>query len=203
MSEDTLTTTSTEAAPAEQSADTTLLTKDLPGSEGGKTGEGAQSGKPDAQGEGGLPDSPDGYALTFDKSVSVDADLLNNFRAVAHEAGITQNQAKKLAELYAGHMAGQDRKRVDTLRQAVDGWEKEIKESSGFSAQKADAQRALARYGSAELFQVMDETFLGSHPAMFRFMAAVGKALAEPGMGGKSAGSGPLTAEKIFYPNMN
>ena len=201
MSEDTLTTTSSEAAPADQSGDSTLLTTDLPNSESGKTGDNAKSGQA-AQGEGGLPDSPDGYALTFDQSVSVDADLLNNFRAVAHEAGITQAQAKKLADLYAGHMSGQDRKRVDSLRQAVDGWEKEIKQSPGFPAQKADAQRALARYGSAELFQVMDETLLGSHPAMFRFMAAVGKALAEPGMGGKSSGSGPITAEKIFYPNM-
>lgn len=202
MSEDTLTTTtSPEAAPAEPSGDSTLLTKELPDSEAGKSGENAKSGQA-AQGEGGLPDSPDGYSFAFDKSMSVDADLLNNFRAVAHEAGITQAQAKKLADLYAGHMVGQDRKRVDSLRQAVDGWEKEIKEGPNFVGQKADAQRALARYGSAELFQVMDETLLGSHPAMFRFMAAVGKALAEPGMGGKSSGSGPLTAEKIFYPNM-
>lgn len=200
MSEETLTPTGSEAVPAEQAADPTLLTASLPGS--GREHDDARGNEPGLQGEGGVPDSPDGYSLVFDKSVSVDAELLNGFRAVAHEAGITQSQAKKLAELYAGHASGQDRKRVESLRQAVDGWEKEIRDTPGFAAQKADAQRALARYGCADLFQVLDETLLGSHPAMFRFMSSVGKALSEPGMSGKGVGAGPLTAEKIFYPDM-
>lgn len=149
-----------------------------------------------------VPESPDGYALAFDKSVSVDTALLSSFQATAFDLGINRGQAQKLADLYAGHVADTMRSQAETLRQAVAGWESEIKDSPGFAAGKADAQRALAQYGSPELFQVMDETLIGSHPAMFRFMAAVGKALAEPEFKGKGAAGSAMTAEKILYPDM-
>ena len=149
-----------------------------------------------------MPESPDGYALAFAKDVSVDTGLLATFQGTAHELGLNRGQAQKLADLYVSHMAGRDQQQTETLRQAVHAWEADIKNTPGFAAQKEDAQRALAKYGSNELFQVMDETYIGSHPAMFRFMASVGKALAEPAARGKGAASAPLTAERIFYPDM-
>lgn len=151
---------------------------------------------------GRVPEFPDGYELTFARDVSVDTELLGAFRGTAHELGITQGQAQKLADLYAGHAADTARRQAEGLRQAVDGWEAEIKAMPGYAGMRTDAQRALAQYGSPELFRVIDETLIGSHPSMFRFMAAVGKALAEPPARGKSASSAPLTAERIFYPDM-
>ena len=197
--------TGTAGAPAES----TLLTGGLDREENAfyKTDRepGRESGRESGQ-AGLVPESPDGYAFTFAKEVSVDTALLGAFKPAAHKLGITQAQAQGMADFYAEHAAAAaaetSRRQGEALRQAVDGWEAEIKAMPGYAGMRTDAQRALAQYGSPELFQVIDDTLIGSHPAMFRFMAAVGKALAEPAARGRGSAGGPLTAEKIFYPDM-
>lgn len=153
-----------------------------------------------------VPESPDGYALEFAEGTVLDEVLLGSFKTTAHELGISQGQAQKLADLYAGHVAAKadamQQEQAAALRTAVDGWEQTIKSSPTFAADKEHAQRALVQYGNPELFQVIDDTLIGSHPAMFSFMAAVGKALAEPVTRGNGA-SGPLDAAKILYPNLS
>ena len=71
------------------------------------------------------------------------------------------------------------------LATAKTGWEAEIKASPTFRADYDHARRALTQFGNRELFGIMDETLIGSHPVMFRFMAQVGRALAEPGFRGR------------------
>ena len=216
--------------PAEgvQDAGNTLLTGGLPPAQGvenergdtpadlqpdkGAQPQGNEGGQAEAEPEDApdpttlVPESPDGYDITFAKDVSVDTGLLDAFRPAAHKLGITQGQAQGVADFYAEYMAAASaetsRRQGEALRQAVDGWEAEIKAMPGYANMRADAQRALAQYGSPELFQVVDDTLIGSHPEMFRFMAAVGKALAEPEFRGKGGSTGPLTAEKVLYPNM-
>ena len=146
-----------------------------------------------------VPESPDGYTLAFGEGVTVDTGLLGTFQTTAHELGLNQGQAQKLAELYATHTAGAEQKQTAALKQTVTGWEKEITASPGFEGQNADAQRALASFGSAELFEVMDQTLIGSHPAMFNFMANIGKALAEPDFKGKGGnGSSSMSTEEYL-----
>ncbi len=202
---------------------TTLLTDGLPPAQGketpstdakpgaGEQPQGSDNGQPPATDappdpSALVPESPDGYAFTFAKEVSVDTGLLDAFKPAAHKLGITQAQAQGMADFYAEHAAAAaaetSRRQGEALRQAVDGWETEIKAMPGYAGMRTDAQRALAQYGSPELFQVVDDTLIGSHPAMFRFMAAVGKALAEPEFRGKGNSTGPLTAEKVLYPDM-
>jgi hypothetical protein len=182
------------------------------GAEGGKDGkpEGKDADKAadkDADPSAKVPDTPEGYDLKFSASTTVDKELLAGFQKTAHELGINAGQAQKLAALYEGHMAkAGERMQAEYTKFLLDarkGWEAEIEKSPTFEADRANIQTALRRFGDQELYDLLDQTNLGSHPKMWAFMAAVGKALVEPGFRGGSGNSGgEKSAAEILYPNM-
>ncbi|MDR2669320.1 MAG: hypothetical protein LBC14_05135 [Desulfovibrio sp.] len=153
-----------------------------------------------------VPDTPEGYSLTFADGTKVDAALLDGFRTTAHEIGLTRGQSQKLAALYEKHVAEMDDAAQQAQREALDKaqseWEAEIKGDKNFEENYAHARRALRQFGSPELTTVMNRTRIGSFPAFFTFVAAVGKALAEPGFKGAHAGSPGKSIGRILYPDM-
>lgn len=176
---------------------------------GDKNGEGsgekdkpADKDDPAAQ----VPDKPEGYDLTFAGETQVDTALLDGFRKTALEIGLTQGQAQKLGSLYEAHMKDAAERyqeaQTRTLLDARKGWEAEISRQPGFQEDLGRIQAALRQFGDRELFDLLDQTNLGSHPKMFTFMAKVGKALAEPGFHGSHTGEAKSAAE-VLYPDMN
>lgn len=151
------------------------------------------------------PDKPEGYDLKFAEGTQVDQELLAGFQKTAHELGISQGKAQKLVELYQAHAARAGDRLADAQRQALEKarteWEAEIQKSPGFVQERENIRSALRQYGDAELYDLLDQTNLGSHPKMWAFMSRVGKALAEPGFHGKNAGRNEKTAAEILYPN--
>lgn len=141
-----------------------------------------------------VPAKPEDYALKFADGVNVDKNLLENFRAVAHEIGMPQGQAQKLADFYARNAADSARAAQEaqaaSLLEAKKGWESEITARPGFKTEVADAKRTLKEFGSPELNELMDQSLLGSHPVFFDFVVKVGKALAEPEVRGRGTGGG-------------
>lgn len=154
-----------------------------------------------------VPDGPDGYQLAFAPETSVDQELLGDFRKTAHGLGLTQEQAKTLAGLYeahAGRAADQAQKsQVEALIKAKAGWEAEIMASPTFQADYERASLAIERFGSPELKNLMKETVIGSHPAMFNFVAQIGRALVEPKFRGQGEPEKPPTPlyERIWPTN--
>ena len=157
-----------------------------------------------------VPAKPEDYQITFGKDVTVDEMLLSGFKNAAHEMGIPQGQAQKLADFYTKHMAESSKVYQDAqlaaLQTAKKGWETEIQSRPGFKQEVADAKRALSPttgFGSKELVEVLDQTLIGSHPAFFDFMAKVGKALAEPEVKGNgTGGKDEKPLEYRMWPNM-
>ncbi|MDL2315705.1 hypothetical protein LJC59_01290 [Desulfovibrio sp. OttesenSCG-928-A18] len=170
----------------------------------GKDGQGSDKDADDQLSK--VPDSPDGYALSFAEGTRVDEALLGDFRSTAHELGLSQAQAQKIAELYAGYVpkaAEQAQKaQQEALLSARKQWEAEITKSPSFAADRGLAQAALRQYGSQELYALLDQTNLGSHPEMFNFIVKVGKALAEPGFKGGAGPRSAKTAAEVLYPDM-
>lgn len=203
------------ANPAGDPADGSLLSrtasegdgKDNPAGDKNEEGSGekdkpADKDDPAAQ----VPDKPEGYDLTFAKETQVDTALLDGFRKTALEIGLTQGQAQKLGSLYEAHMKGAAERyqeaQTRALLDARKSWEAEISRQPGFQEDLGRIQTALRQFGDRELFDLLDQTNLGSHPKMFAFMAKVGKALAEPGFHGSHAGEAKSAAE-VLYPDMN
>ena len=153
-----------------------------------------------------VPDKAEGYELTFAKDTQVDAALLDGFRKTALEIGLTRGQAQKLGSLYEAHMKEAatrvQEEQTRALLQARKAWEAEITSQPGFREDLGRIQTALRQFGDRELYEILDQTNLGSHPKMFAFMAKIGRALAEPGFHGGTAGEAKSAAE-VLYPNMN
>lgn len=170
-----------------------------PGKEQGKEGD---KGADDPAAK--VPDKPDGYALKFTEGTRVDSEMLAGFQKTAHELGISQGKAQKLAEMYEAHAAKAGERAVAERQKVIDAataeWEAEIAKSPTFTQDREHIRSALRQYGDPELYELLDQTNLGSHPKMWGFMAKVGKALAEPGFHGKNSGK-ERTAADVLYPN--
>lgn len=165
-------------------------------------GKGKGEDDPSAQ----VPDKPEGYDLTFAPETQVDTALLDGFRKTAKEIGLTQGQAQKLGSMYEAQMADAGKRFVEAqtavMLEARKGWEAEITKSPTFEKDMALVQETMRQFGDQELYDLLDQTNLGSHPKMFAFMAKIGKALAEPGVRGSHTGQAKSAAE-VLYPNMN
>jgi hypothetical protein len=179
----------------------TLLTKGDEQDVGGDNPEGQEEPKPEGDGDKSgedesatVPDSPEGYKLEFSPDTNVDKDLLGNFTKTAHELGITNEQAQKLGGMYEGYVKDAQLKMQKAAQEhafsTVQNWEKEIKSAPTYPEDRANAMKALRQFGDKELNAVLDQTYLGSHPRFFKFMAQVGKALSEPGFHGSGNGGG-------------
>ncbi len=147
-----------------------------------------------------VPNDPADYELTFAESTSVDEHLLSQFKGVAHELGLSRGQAARLAKLYEGHVDGLSQQANGAAQRAEQGWLAELKGDRDFPVQIAHARRALAQYGSPDLTQLLNESRIGSHPAMVRFVARIGKALAEPEFRSAGRTGGELSAAEVLYP---
>ena len=130
-----------------------------------------------------VPENPDGYDLKFADGIQVDQELLGGFKSAAHELGIPSGQAQKLADFYAKYVetAGQaaQKAQLEALVKARDGWEDEIKSRPKFEEENKSVERMLTQFGSQKMYELLDQTLLGSHPEMFDFMVRVGEALTE------------------------
>ena len=175
-----------------------------PDSDKGDAAAAAQEGEQGGDEAESVPAGPDGYELEFAETTQVDQDLLSDFQKAAHELGISRSKAQKLASMYeayasraAEHVrAGQQK----VLEAAKTRWEAEIQSSAGFAQEREHARSALRQYGDAELYDLLDQTNLGSHPKMWAFLSKVGKALAEPGFHGRGSNRERSAAE-IMYPD--
>lgn len=127
-----------------------------------------------------VPDSPDGYSFTFAPGVEIDEQALEAFREVAFEQGISRQQASQIATLYAGLVERQQEEQRAALDEAEAGWLKELKQGRNYAGTVASARLAMERFGTPELNALLNETRLGSHPALVRFVAHIGRELGEP-----------------------
>ena len=196
-----------------QTTGRTLLTQAEEGAQADAAGaDGQQQAQKDdvqktpGEADAVVPDKPEGYALQFAEGLAVDEALLGGFKNTAHELGLNQSQAQKLADMYVNHMKDSAKSFHETqakaLSEAQQGWEKEITSRPAFKQEVGDARRVLVQYGSPELSAIMDQSLMGSHPVFFDFMVKVGKALAEPELRGMAGSDKKVPLADRLWPTM-
>lgn len=140
----------------------------------------------------GRPDKPDGYDFTKVKppeNVKVNEAALTGFKDAAHKLGLTPTQASSLYELslqmgskaLAENMAAVKAQRdagIETLRQEWGG---------DFDTNIAHANAALRQHFPKEFIDFLKTSGMGNDSAIIRGLHAVGKRMAEGGMGPKGA----------------
>ncbi len=144
------------------------------------------------------------------EGVEVDAAALDEAQQLFAEARLSQPQAQKLVDLYAGKMNELVQRQIETQISAAENrqkaWIAEVKSDpelggARFAQARAAAQRALARFGTPELRRTLDELWVGNNPQLFRFFVRVGQAVSEDRYAGATSGASRLSAAETLYPN--
>ncbi|MEL5205606.1 MULTISPECIES: peptidase [Serratia] len=148
------------------------------------------------------PAAPEKYEFTPPEGQELDANALAVFEPIAKELGLSQEQAQKLVDIYPQIQQQQ----AEAWSKQVSDWGEQVKadkEIGGdkFNASVGAAQRALDQFGNPELREYLNASGLGNHPALVRFCAKVGKAMAEdsfvvPGQGGQRSAADILYGNK-------
>lgn len=199
------------ATPVEPTSEETILTSSegdaAASTEEGTTdpGEASDGGDAGAEGSGTLPDT---YAdFDMPEGVTLNEAVLSEATPLFKEAGLSQEQAQKLIDLYAGQIQAGSKQQTDDFNQLMSDWRDQSKNDPEFGGDNFEANVKIARksidvYGTPELKQLLEEHGVGNHPALVRYMVAVGKTLPEDVPG--SPGSASSTAQdrvSILYPD--
>lgn len=151
--------------------------------------------------------APEKYeAFKAPEGATLDAGVMGQFEEAARELNLPQDAAQKMVDKMAPIMAARQAEQLQAMRT---GWAEESKADKEFggeqlSANMAHAQKAMTQFATPELKSLLNESGLGNHPELIRFMVRAGKALGEDKIvnGGESnAGSSSRTAAEVLYPS--
>jgi hypothetical protein len=195
-------TSETQTAPAAETKGTETKTTDKPAAEAGaKT----------------TTVAPEKYEFKAPEGSEYAPEVLETFSAAAKEADLSQDAAQKLIEKMAPALIARQVDQVTAIQKewldasTADkefGGEK-LRENLGIAKRALDAfdpipagADANGKPLSTPLRALLDETGLGNHPEVLRFMFRAGKAISEDKfVGGKGSGGNVTDVGKILYPN--
>lgn len=160
-----------------------------------------------AEEEKGAETPPSSYEpFALPEGATIDTAALEVAQSLFAEARLSQPQAQKFVDLYTAKMNELTQRQVAAAEDRQAAWVAEVKndpELGGrrFEAARAAAQKALARFGTPELRQTLNDLWVGNNPQLFRFFVRVGRAISEDGYAGAAAGVARASAAETLYPN--
>jgi hypothetical protein len=174
-----------DQAPAEEAAPTEADTK---------TDDGAENPAPVVYEPFVLP-----------QGVEVDQGALDAAQTLFAEARLSQPQAQKLVDLYAGKMNELAQRQIEAVERRQIAWVAEVKNDpelggTRFETARASARKALTRFGTPELRRSLDELGVGNNPQLFRFFVQVGRSISEDTFAGARSTVAPRSAAETLYP---
>lgn len=167
----------------------------------------AEAASPAAEAEEGAETPPSSYEpFALPEGVTIDTAALEVAQSLFAEARLSQPQAQKFVDLYTAKMNELTQRQVAAAEDRQAAWVAEVKndpELGGrrFEAARAAAQKALARFGTPELRQTLNDLWVGNNPQLFRFFVRVGRAMAEDRYAGAASGAARPSAAETLYPN--
>jgi len=166
------------------------------------TTEGTETGKPPAK-----PAVPEKYDLKLPEGSLLEPSAVEQISSFAKEQGLSNEAAQKLLERESKSFASYvEKQKTELVKQTAEWLEaaKTDKEIGGeaFGQNAELAKRVVERYGSESFKKALNESGLGNHPELVRFVARIGKAMSEDQLviPGTQSG-GPKSAADTLYPN--
>lgn len=162
--------------------------------------------KQDADGDKGDDKEPDGAPeeyepFTLPDGVEVDEAAAEQFKELARDLNLTQEQAQKLVDLQASRVQAQ----AEAWDKQLSDWADGARADKEFGGDKFDeniavAKKALDKFGTPELRETLDAGY-GNHPEVIRLLYRVGKAISDDGfVAGGTSGQADKLAK--LYPSM-
>lgn len=153
---------------------------------------------------------PEEYAdFTLPDGMQMDAELLEDFKPLAKELGLSQEKAQKLVDLQAKAMQKMHTDRLAEYEGLKAQWAKDTKADKEIGGDKGDqydsnveiAQRAMNTFATPELKQLLNEYGLGNHPELVRLMVRIGKGMKEDGIvmpGAGGSGEKKTVGDRLY-----
>lgn len=202
-------TSSTEAAKTEE---TVLGSAETEKTEA-KPGEAKTEEKTEAKAETTTSAAPEKYELKVsdDQFKGIDTDVLAEAEPTLRELNLSNEQAQKLMPLAESLVkktmdraeAAITDRAIQNRKEWADAFDADPEIGGANKAQTiADAAKAFDHYGLKKgegLRLLLDESGLGNHPDLIRFVAAVGRDTAEGTHDRGSAATTPKTPEGALY----
>lgn len=185
------------AAPAAGTTETTVLTPTAPatapaaGATETKTPEQIQQEADAAaatkkEADAAKPTgAPEAYTdFTLPEGMDMDVGTLDAFKGLAKELNIPQEAAQKLIDLQTTLVA----KQADAYQQAVvaqgQKWAAEVKNDpelggENYDKSVASAIKVIQSFGDPALTELLNDSGLGNHPALFKFCHRISAAISE------------------------
>ena len=128
----------------------------------------------------GRPETPDQY--TFDERYA-EANL-DDFKNIAHNLGLSQNQAEKILDMYSqanyDQMEQAEARHSEMQVEGINALQKEWGKSYNENVELA--RRAFTNFASKEALDVMEDSGLGNHPEIVKMFSKIGNLLKEDGI---------------------
>jgi|TARA_E500000305_G_C4024533_1_gene240981 hypothetical protein len=130
----------------------------------------------------GRPDDPTGYETKIPEGMEAyfNENAVNDFKNIAHEIGLNQNQVSALMDYQSRSMQQELDTQPAMLSAQKEQTEKELKSEWGVEYDRniRAAQRALQVYGDPEILELMNTT-AGNNPAVVKLFARLGAEVTE------------------------
>lgn len=149
---------------------------------------------------------PEKYDLKLPDGSQLDAKAIEAVSAFAKEKKLTQDEAQAVLERESATLASYVDSQKEQLAQKQKEWVETIKSDKELGGEGMNktiemAKRVVDRYGSDSLKKALNDSGLGNHPELVRFVSRIGKAMSEdqlvlPG----TQATGKKSLEDVFYP---
>lgn len=173
----------------------------------GKAGKGTiLGGEPSKEGTG-ASGAPEKYTdFTLPEGLTINPKVMDGFRALAKESGLSQDAAQKFVDFQAQNVKDEIDGRMAEFEKQITDWRAETEKLFGHDAtvKFGIAAKAVERFGSPQLRTLLNESGLGNHPELVNFFYKVGSKISEdqPVDGKSAGGQGKSTAELMYGEKM-
>jgi len=143
---------------------------------------------------------PEKYDLKLPDGSILETSVVDRIAAIAKERGMSQEEAQSFLNEQNQSVATFVEERKKSWFEAVKG-DKEFG-GDAFTVNAELAKRVVQRFDpSGELQAELDKMGYGNHPAMFKFVTRIGKAMSEDQLvvPGAQTGTTKKSMEEIFY----
>ena len=180
---------STATAPASATADKLYGgTQKAEATQGQQAADAATAGKEPAPADATETEAPaevkaapETYEFKAPEGRVFDSEVIAEYSKVAKELNLSQEAAQRVLDAVGPKLAERQAAQVEAVR---NGWADNSKADKEFGGDKLTenlgvAKKALDQFGTAELRSLLNESGLGNHPEVIRFMYRAGKAISE------------------------
>lgn len=144
--------------------------------------------------------APEKYEFKAPEGREFDAETIARFSEVAKELNLTNEAAQSILDKMGPQLASRQESQIKAIRNQ---WVEASTTDKEFGGEKLTenlsvAKKALDAFGSPELRTLLNESGLGNHPEVIRFMYRAGKAISEDQMVSGNKGTAKPAGPKSF-----